>query len=220
MWSYFGSKSKIVNYYPEPRYDLIMEPFAGSGRYALKWFERQVHLNDINPVIYNMWDYVINTSTIEMIENLPELKYQDYIKDVEGLSQVERDLMGYFACRGVASPAKRVSSWAADGNEIRKGKDRILKYKPKIQHWVLTSVDYKELPDVEATWFIDPPYQHNIGKYVYNDMNYEELADWCKSRKGQVIVCENSKADWLDFRYLAEYRGSKKQSVEVIWTND
>jgi hypothetical protein len=28
MFSYFGSKSKIVNLYPAPKYDLIIEPSA------------------------------------------------------------------------------------------------------------------------------------------------------------------------------------------------
>ena len=31
MFSYYGSKSKIVNYYPPPKYSKIIEPFCGSG---------------------------------------------------------------------------------------------------------------------------------------------------------------------------------------------
>jgi site-specific DNA-adenine methylase len=35
MFSYYGSKSKIVKYYPCPAHDKIIEPFAGSARYSL-----------------------------------------------------------------------------------------------------------------------------------------------------------------------------------------
>jgi site-specific DNA-adenine methylase len=35
MWSYYGGKSKIVQYYPDPKYDTIIEPFAGSAQYSL-----------------------------------------------------------------------------------------------------------------------------------------------------------------------------------------
>jgi 16S rRNA G966 N2-methylase RsmD len=77
------------------------------------------------------------------------------------------------------------------------------------------------IANVEATWFIDPPYQ-KAGKYYtgHNKMDFEKLGEWCKSRKGQVIVCENQGADWLPFRFLTEHRGSMQKNTEVIWTND
>ena len=31
MFSYYGSKGKIVDYYPPPKHKKIIEPFAGSG---------------------------------------------------------------------------------------------------------------------------------------------------------------------------------------------
>ena len=36
MWSYYGSKSKIINKYPEPLYGKVIEPFAGTARYAMR----------------------------------------------------------------------------------------------------------------------------------------------------------------------------------------
>ena len=52
-----------------------------------------------------------------------------------------------------------------------------------------------------------------------NDIDYSALADWCHSRKGQVIVCENEGADWLPFERLCEQVGANraKRSMEVIW---
>ena len=40
MWSYCGSKSKLVKHYPTPKHNLTIEPFAGSARYALRYWER------------------------------------------------------------------------------------------------------------------------------------------------------------------------------------
>ncbi len=42
MFSYYGSKSKIVKHYPPPEYDTIIEPFAGSARYALMYYNKNV----------------------------------------------------------------------------------------------------------------------------------------------------------------------------------
>ncbi len=51
------------------------------------------------------------------------------------------------------------------------------------------------------------------------DIDYSGLAEWCKTRKGQVIVCEQLGADWLPFRELTKIKGLKNKSTEVIWTN-
>ena len=75
--------------------------------------------------------------------------------------------------------------------------------------------DYKSLPNVKATWFIDPPYQTK-GGYVISDVDYFELGKWCKSRKGQVIVCENAEADWLDFNPLSGQHSQRGQRGQVI----
>jgi len=52
MFSYYGSKSKIVDCYPAPRYDKIIEPFAGSARYSLKWWNREYAL-DVDFISYS-----------------------------------------------------------------------------------------------------------------------------------------------------------------------
>lgn len=46
MFSYYGSKSKVVDLYPSPKFGKIIEPFAGSARYSLKYFDRDVLLVD------------------------------------------------------------------------------------------------------------------------------------------------------------------------------
>ena len=78
--------------------------------------------------------------------------------------------------------------------------------------------DNEDLENEEATWFIDPPYKYGGEHYVMNGINYDELAEWCKSRKGQVIVCENTSADWLDFEPLIEITGQRKKTTEAFKT--
>ena len=57
MFSYYGSKSKIVDYYPPPKYGKIIEPFAGSARYSLRFWQKDVLLVDKYPVIIEVWNY-------------------------------------------------------------------------------------------------------------------------------------------------------------------
>lgn len=92
----------------------------------------------------------------------------------------------------------------------------------KIKHWEIKLGSYDELENIEATWFIDPPYQFGGEHYRHGtkDLNLKKLAQWCKERNGQVIVCENTKADWLPFMPVKKIRGAANLfTTEAIWTN-
>src|SRR5690606_37766424 len=82
MFSYYGSKSKLVHLYPEPRYDHIIEPFAGSARYALRYCDRQVTLVDACPKICAIWRWLINAS-IDDVSALPELPQGADLRDYD-----------------------------------------------------------------------------------------------------------------------------------------
>ena len=47
MFSYYGSKNKIAKLYPLPKYDLIIEPFAGAAWYSVLHRYKNVLLNEI-----------------------------------------------------------------------------------------------------------------------------------------------------------------------------
>lgn len=94
-----------------------------------------------------------------------------------------------------------------------------------IRHWRIYNCSYEDCPDVgPATWFIDPPYQRAGKHYAYGSegIDFDALGGWCRSRTGQVIVCENDGADWLPFRHLADVKTTRAgyRSKEVIWTNE
>ena len=169
MWSYFGSKSKTAVRYPIPKYKTIIEPFAGSAQYSLfgdNW-KRQVILCDKNKAIVTIWDYLINKATKEMILALPDLKDQDNVNNYS-LSEAERYLIGFCINRGSAHPkltASRFNSWNKD-------KIRIANNLHKVKHWKIINGSYENLPNTEATWFIDPPYQ-SAGKWY--DLNRSSI---------------------------------------------
>ena len=96
---------------------------------------------------------------------------------------------------------------------------------PQIKHWKILNRSYSQSEDHLATWFVDPPYQGPCGKlYKYKVEDYAHLGNWCKERKGQVIVCEQHGADWLPFTRIGNIRTNpgkrgKGFSEEAIWTN-
>jgi hypothetical protein len=55
MWSYYGAKTNIVQYYPKPKYDRIIEPFAGTARYSLRYFDHDIFLVDKYEVVVKIW---------------------------------------------------------------------------------------------------------------------------------------------------------------------
>lgn len=221
MFSYFGSKSKLINRYSPPCHDLIIEPFAGSARYALKYFDRQVVINDLSPTISNIWLY-LTTATPEEIKALPELQKGESLDDCQQLAEVERHLLGFAVNRGCASPRKTMTQWCFDDGEIPRLKKKILHYLPRIAHWKVYRLCYTQLINRQATWFVDPPYQGEGFRYpATGAMDFAKLGAWCQSRNGQTIVCESGQANWLPFVPLCENKNMKQHRVytELVWNS-
>src|SRR3990167_9750884 len=103
MFSYYGSKSKIVDCYPKPKHRKIIEPFAGSARYSLKYFDREVLLVDKYEVIVRIWKYLQQCSVGD-IKKLPEPTVGQKINrdDFDCIEQAW--LMGFLVQQGVSSP--------------------------------------------------------------------------------------------------------------------
>lgn len=212
MWSYFGSKSKIAKHYPPPIYDTIIEPFAGTAKYSLyrnNW-EKNIILVDAYEVICRIWWYLQKASPNDIL-SLPDISKGELVPDY--LCDEEKWLMGFCVNRGTTYPRKR----ASNHNSWDRDKVRIANNLHKIRHWKIIHGSYTDLENQVATWFIDPPYQEQGWQYKANRIDYAALAEWCKSRTGQVIVCENSTANWLDFKPLVPMKGTKYTTTECIW---
>lgn len=217
MFSYFGSKSKLVDLYPAPEHEVIIEPFCGSARYALEHYKCDVILNDINPQVIAIWRFLQQATTRDILQ-LPILKVGDHIDDFKELTQVEKDLIGFELCRGKAVPRKVVSKFS-NWEQARK---RIADDLHKIRHWRIIEGDYSEIFNCTATWFIDPPYilEDKTGmNYVngHKQIDYQSLAGWIKERKGQVITCAGTNDNWLPFRTLKPLWNGGKLGEEKIY---
>lgn len=219
MFSYYGSKSKIVNYYQPPIYKRIIEPFAGSARYSLKYWQNDVLIIDKYERLINIWKH-LQQSTIKDIEQLPILKKGENLNNFEFLSNEEKDLLGFMIQAGVNAP--RLTCTEAGVRNQKTAKNNIMRDLHKIKHWEIIHGSFEDLKNEEATWFIDPPYQFGGEYYRINNKNldYNKLGEWCKERKGQTIVCENTKADWLPFKQLKKIQGmAQTNTIEAVYSN-
>ena len=216
MFSYYGSKSNIVDYYPPPKHKKIIEPFAGSARYSLKYWQSDITIVDKYDVVFNVWKYLQNATKNDILA-LPKMKQGDNVNDFD-ITQVEKDFIGFLICRGMESPRKNVSSFVGD---IADKLNEIANNVYKIKHWNIIHGSFEDLQNIEATWFIDPPYQFGGEHYIEStkNINFAKLAEWCITRNGQTIVCENTKADWLPFKPMKAMYGSQYKTTEAIWSN-
>jgi hypothetical protein len=220
MFSYYGSKSKIVNYYPRPQHRRIVEPFAGSARYALKYWDREIILIDAYPVITGIWRWLQTCSPAD-IKGLPSQPLP--LANYPSLSEVEKWFLGYCWNPGNQYPGHGVGQYIKSDYWMSR-KITMANDLHKIRHWIIRDGDYTTAPvNQAATWFVDPPYQYGGHKYAVSSihLDFGQLATFCRSLTGQKIVCENAQANWLPFTPLKTIQGaSNKPSTECIWTGE
>lgn len=227
FFSYYGGKWLAALRYPAPTHGLIVEPFAGAAGYATRHSARGVLLIDADPVIAGLWQYLIDVRASE-IRSIPLTV--EHVDDLR-VCEEARNLVGFWLNKGCAAPRKRPSAWMRSG--IRPGcfwgeavRNRLAWQVEQIRHWRVACGSYScDVDDHRATWFVDPPYKGAGRHYCYSEIDYAHLAGWCRSRIGQVIVCEAEGATWLPFRSLAsvkatEGRGRRGRSAEVVWLSD
>lgn len=155
MFYYYGRKERIYNHYPKPKYDTIIEPFAGSAAYSMNYYERNVILIEKDVRIANLWSYLIGVTSAEIL-TLPILGPGQSLNDNEFsyLTDVQKSLIGFFLNPGSAQPKKspgKFCGWNV-GNRERLSRDV-----NKVKHWVIINGDYTQIDNHTATWFIDPP---------------------------------------------------------------
>ncbi len=171
---------------------------------------------DMYDKVYNLWIYLQNASEKDIL-GLPDIGNKTRMDTIKGITDEERSLIYFCSARGNGY----VGNVSGNFNNWDKDKIRIASELHKIRHWNIIKGSYTELENIEATWFIDPPYQVvKRRNYKHSTIDYKQLGDWCKNRYGQVIVCENDGADWLPFIKLSDMNGLVKKTTETIWTNE
>jgi len=214
MFYYYGRKKRMAKWYPEPVCDTVIEPFAGSAAYSLhgdNW-KKNVILVEKDPKVAAIWKWFIHEATQGDIDSLPPLSVGD--KSSNFLEIVHCVSKGAFGYKEMTVTGIMAQNW----NNSRKAMSESLH---KVKHWQIVEGDYTNAPDIEATWFIDPPYKGDPGlgyRFSSKMLNYEELASWIQSRQGQVIACEGIGGDYLPFTTLRENTSvGGKRNVEMVW---
>jgi len=221
FFSYFGGKYMRALHYPAPVHRTIVEPFAGAAGYSVRHHERQVILYDTSPYIAGVWRYLLHASSFD-IRRLPLVQPGDDVQSLK-IPQEARWLIGFWINQGSSVPKRTVggrqsnkraghyATWAEPARE------RLAWQVDQIRHWRFVEGDCRDAPNVEATWFIDPPYEKHP---YYPDKidSYVTLANWCRGRNGQVIVCETEGATWLPFKPITTVAGTlHRGTTEVVW---
>lgn len=220
--NYYGGKFRIAKMYGEPSHNLIIEPFAGAAGYSLRHYKKKVKLYEKDINLYSMWDFLIKAKYDEIMCLPLDFETLDDLTLPIGA----KNLIGFCLNTGVSSPCKTRSKWARErpdsvqfwGERRRK---RVAEQVGLIKHWECSLVDtYQEIPNEESTWFIDPPYE-GAGKFYNHGSDgiiYDELGNWCLSRLGEVIVCENASAIWLPWTHSKSTKSNNMTKVsDEVW---
>lgn len=212
FFSYFGGKAPQ---YPPPEHDIIIEPFAGSAGYATRYPDREVILVEKSPEIAALWRWLIQVSSDEIMA-LP-------LDPAErnGLRREAQILVSFWCARGRVRPSEIVSKWMTSKQWPtsfwgEKSRARVATQVKQIRRWRVIEGDYREAPDVRATWFVDPPYAVLRRNYLASVGDYPALGQWCRSRSGTVIVCEQAGADWLPFAPFRIAKSISRRSYEEV----
>jgi hypothetical protein len=234
VFSYYGGKSKIVHLYPRPNYEWIIEPFCGAASYSAwhadqrtPWFPNghRVWINDKDERTFSIWAFLQRPDAEEWLKVVPRRVTPG--QRVSALLPADapdglRELLRAEAnpgTQGVRGVRDQVTGFGAQA--WHRCVPRIMSLLPLIRRWRITQLDYRDLPNIKATWFIDPPWSGQYGRRCRTTLEpheYGELADWCRSRHGEVIVCEAVGASWLPFVPFTRGIGRRSEVAhEAIW---
>ena len=231
MFKWFGAKWNASKHYPAPKYKLIVEPFAGSACYSLRHAKtHRAVLWDTCPEIAQLWRWLIGEARPRDVLAIP-VKLEPFT-DIRKLwlSDGQQLLLKHWQRTNPQTACWTTSPWGhLPGQWTENTRTRVAAQLPMIKHW-----EFRELkPDfeVEATWFVDPPYQHNYD-YKLPPIDYAALAHRVLGLHGQVIVCEalhpktGETPYWLPFKAFRETVTSRRKahnshhSRELIYLQD
>ena len=216
MFYYYGRKTRFVKAYPQPSHRTVIEPFAGSAAYAHYHIERleRVVLTELDPAIAAMWRQILD----------PDLSADDICPPCTLGVRTSNPFHLAAAVSG-GGPFRYLKATPIMVENVTRWRRRL---PGDLRRWRNVQVDliegdYTATPDVHGTWFIDPPYQGHAGSlypFGSKDIDYDALAAWCRTRPGQVIVCEGEGADWLPFQSLGKMVSVRgKLNHEFVYLN-
>ena len=220
MFPYFGGKRRLAQTYPAPLYDTIVEPFAGGAGYAMHWMKARPDLRlivvELNPLVAELWRWLLQPGAAERVAALPDVKAgQRTSNPLVALTNSSTSPINSIINSGDCAITKwHEENWPRHRAEIAQ---RCRDLRGRVQ---VIQGQYTDAPDLQATWFVDPPYQYQgwVYKESANNIDYSQLGEWCLNRSGQTIVTEAEPANWLPFEKHRRSRDTKGQlKTELVW---
>lgn len=208
MFYYFGRKGVSAKSYPAPAYPLVIEPFAGSMAYSLHYRPPFAIGIDADARVAALW-HRLTAMTVDDIREHP----------APVLGERTDDLWHQLGEASNSSLRKnfRTANELLVGRFEQQRRLALRHHKYAQQNIIYKHGDYRDAPDVEASWFVDAPY-FGVDGYKHRP-DFEQLARWVRARRGQVIVCEGEGAEWLEFVEHARPRSiGNTHHAELIWT--
>ena len=199
VFVHYGRKVKAASSYPAPAYPLIIEPFAGSMATHLHHRPQHAIGVELDAPTVALWHRLCAMSAAELA---------DFPMPVVGARSHDP-----WVIRASASSTAHLSKYRTVSAFMAQRFDEQRRYAIRHLDYARTVLyaqgDYRQAPDIEATWFVDPPYEGVKDGYSHGSatIDFAELAEWCMTRKGQVIVCEGPAGTWLPFREHRSFLG-------------
>jgi hypothetical protein len=215
MFYYYGRKKRFIDAYPAAEYGTVIEPFAGAASYSCRPDNRgrTIMLIERDEQVAALW-HRLQRMTVDELDAMPDLQVGEMTDDLFHLLHMVSKR--WYTYRKATVTPIMAHNWMVARPYYRE-------MLPFIREWTVTQGDYRDAPDIEATWFIDPPYPGAPGdgyRHGSAGFDYTELAEWCRSRQGQVIVCSGADDKWLPFTPFVVGKGvGGKQFAEGIWSN-
>lgn len=234
LFKWFGSKWLSSKTLPNPRHDVIIEPFAGSAGYSLRHSERDVVLCELDPHASKLWSWLIHDASDKDVREIPLGVPVGTDIQTLGLSHGQALLMKSWQRTNNVGDCWTISAWGdKPGQWTANTRARVADQVGAIKHWrFCDELDGLTILEQDlgccATWFVDPPYQFNYA-YGFPPIDHEMLGTLVRARRDHVIVCEavcgktGRLPKWLPFRSFGSRITSRRaadkhhHSLELIW---
>lgn len=221
MFKFYGAKMKLGPMYPPPTHDVIVEPFAGAAGYAVlhRAAARRVILVERDARVAALWRRLLGMSVDELLA-LPRPRPGDRSDEL---------LVAFASGRTTRDTPESFQVSARMAQRFDPMLRRMAGVLDECRHFEVIEGDFADAPDVEATWFIDPPYQPPAsggrwdrtrgGRYLHSnrDLDYGALGAWSQARRGQLIVCEQEGADWMPWTDSQSARDGHHVPYGEVW---
>lgn len=187
LFKSFGSKWSSAKHFPKPfSGSTIFEPFAGSAGYSLNYADHNVVLWEINPLLQELWFWLINEARSVDVLDIPLNVPEGTDIRTLGLSRGQQLLLKNWQRTNNIGNCWTISAWGnKPGQWVKSTRDRVADEIHAVKHWQLRPIDWTE----QGTYFCDSPYYYNY-KYGIKDFDFVAYAaNVGKVPPGSLVIC-------------------------------